>query len=398
MSRLNRILDISQQPINLTFVSSYIPRKCGIATFTKDLITAINDLNPHSPVKVVAMNEEAESRRYPHEVRQIIERDDPESYADAARTINNSSSEIVCLQHEYGLFGGDAGEHLFKLLERIRQPIVTTLHTVLEKPTELQRDVLFRVAKLSEAVVVMTPEGRERLERQYGINPDKVAIIHHGVMDQPRSVRASKERFGWQDERILLMSGLMNHGKGVEYVIEALPAIKAKIPNVRFVYVGETHPDIIRQEGTTYLETLRAKVAELNLQESVTFIDSYLPLNELLAYYDAADIYLTPHLDSQQIASGTLAYAIGMGKACVSTPFVYAREMLANGAGAFARFADSGSIARSCLQILSDPEYQDSLETKAYAVGRRMSWPLVAERYLILFRIVQEYNGSIRRS
>lgn len=396
MSRLNRILDIHQNPVNLLFISSYLPRKCGIATFTKDLTKAINDLNPQSHAQIIAMNND-ETFSYPHEVVYQIERDNLDKYEDAAKFINSTSADIVCLQHEYGLFGGEDGEYIFKLLGRIRQPLVITLHTILSKPTDKQRDVLFRLAKLSSALVAMTPDAKERLEEEYGINPDQVVVIHHGVADRAKAVRADKEKHGWGDRPVLLMTGLLNPDKGLEYVINALPAIKKEFPNVLFAIAGQTHPEIIKHHGEAYRDSLKARIKKLGLEKNVEFIDRYMTLDELLSYYEACDIYLTPHLNPEQIASGTLAYALGMGKACVSTPFVYAREILANGTGLFVDFKDDATISNAVLKILRSPELQSELEDKAYVVGRRMSWPLVAERYLLLFRIVQETHGITPR-
>ncbi len=392
MSKLNRILDIHQNPINLLFISSYLPRKCGIATFAKDLTKAINDLNPQSNAQIVAVNNN-EHYEYPPEVVYQINRDDLPNYEDAAKFINHTTADIICLQHEYGLYGGDNSEYIFKLIGRIRQPLIITLHTILKSPTDQQRDVLFRLAKLSQAVVAMTPDAKEQLEEIYGINPDQVVVIHHGVADRAKATKADKVKYGWENRHVLLMTGLLNPDKGLDYVIRALPAIKEQFPDILFVIAGQTHPEIIKNHGEVYRDGLKQLIDELGVHDNIQFIDRYLSLDELLSYYEACDIYLTPHLNSEQIASGTLAYALGMGKACVSTPFVYAREILANGTGVFIEYKDSISIEKAVLRILSDPSYQASLENKAYAIGRRMSWPLVAERYLLLFRIIQELNG-----
>lgn len=392
MSTINRILDLNQQAVNLAFISSYIPRKCGIATFSKDLTKAINDLNPKNPVQIVALND-GEKYNYPHEVFYQIEQENLEDYASAAKFINESKTDIVCLQHEYGLYGGPAGEYVFKLISRLRQPIVTTLHTILVNPSEMERDVLFRLAKASETIVAMVPDAKVRLERDYGINPDKVVIIHHGVADRPKSIKASKSHFGWENRPVLLISGLLNPNKGIDYVLRALPKIKEKFPELLFVIAGQTHPGIIRESGESYRESLEKIVHENSLEENVLFVNKYLSLDDLLMYYDACDIYLTPYLDAQQITSGTLAYALGMGKACISTPYVYAKEMLDHGTGLFVDYKNSEEITAAVLEILENPAKAAQMEEKAYKVGRHMSWFLVAERYLMLFRIVQETYG-----
>ena len=394
MNKLNRILDIQQQPINILFVSSYQPRKCGIATFTKDLTKAINDLNPKGYTHILAMNNH-ETHQYPHEVVYQIQKDTVSDYVDASQFINSTTADLVCLQHEFGLFGGMYGQYIFKLLKRLRLPLVVTLHTVLSTPTEEQCSSLTLLAELADALVVMTPDAKILLEETYSINPDKVAIIHHGVADRPKAIQADKQKHGWSDKKVLLLTGLLNPDKGIEYVIQALPGIKAQFPNVLFVIAGQTHPEIIKQFGESYREYLRQLIEALGVTENVQFIDTYLSLDELLSLYEACDIYLTPHLNPEQIASGTLAYAIGMGKACISTPFVYAKDILAQGTGLFVDYKSSSSIQDAVLKILTNPELQKCLEDKAYTVGRRQSWPLVAERYLVLFRTILKHYESV---
>lgn len=393
MSRLNQILDVYQHPVNSAFISSYIPRKCGIATFTKDLTKAMNDLNPESLVRIVALNQPGKSYKYPREVVASIEREDIDRYEEVATMLNDSNVDVICLQHEYGLYGGDQGEYIFKLLGRVRQPIVTTLHTILEHPTDLQRDIIFRLARISEAVVAMIPEAKDRLEQIYGVSPDKVVVIHHGVTDRPRSVKEKKTELGLAGKKVLLMTGLINPNKGIEYVIEAMPEIVAQFPDTTFVVVGQTHPEVVEKEGEAYRERLQSLAKELNVADNVMFVNEYLPLEKLLEYYEAADIYLTPHIDLQQITSGTLAYALGMGKACISTPYIYAQEILGNEAGLLVPTHDGKAIAKAAIKILESPEYQEQLEEATYQLGRRMSWSRVAERYLILFRLIQETYG-----
>jgi glycosyltransferase involved in cell wall biosynthesis len=380
---------LRQQQVSVTFISSYIPRKCGIATFTKDVTKAINDLNPRSHITIVAL-QNADALTYPQEVVQVIEKDAANQYTEAAVALNTSDADIVCLQHEYGLFGGSAGEYILKLLGRVRQPIITTLHTVLSNPTPQEEDILLRVAKLSEAVVVMTADAKSELENRYQISPHKIVIIQHGVADRPQSIQAAKPSLGWDNRPVLLMTGLLSRGKGAEYVIKALPAIVAAFPDILFVLVGQTHPEVLKFEGESYRDELTNLAESLGVTQNLTMVNEYLSLDELLRHYDGCDIYLTPHLDKQQSASGTLAYALGMGKACISTPYTYARETLSNGRGKLVDFKDESAIAAAVLEILNNPEQRTTMERAAYAVGRNMSWPLVAERYLMLFRIIQE--------
>ena len=391
MSKLNKVLDIYQHSIKLIFLSSYIPRKCGIATFTKDLTKAINDLNPEYLVRIAAMNgDNGETYEYPPEVLFTIDKDSPESYEKVAHEINRTDAEFVCLQHEYGLFGGSYGEYIFNLLENINRPIVTTVHTILREPTREQRNILMRLAEVSEVIVTMLPNAKECLEKVYGIPEEKVVVIHHGVADQPKSTQAHKADFGWEGKRVLLMTGLLNPNKGADYVIEALPAILKEFPETLFVLAGETHPGVLKWEGEKYRNGLRQRAEELGVTDQLVFVDKYLPLPELLTYYEACDIYLTPHLDAQQTTSGTLAYALGLGKACISTPYTYAEEMLANDRGLLVDFRSGDAIAQAVLKIFTNPQLQKDLENHAYALGRQMSWPRVAERYLLLFRVIQK--------
>jgi glycosyltransferase involved in cell wall biosynthesis len=392
MSRMNQILDTYQHSVDVAFLSSYIPRKCGIATFTKDLTKAINDLNPERTVRIVAMGN-GEPYTYPSEVLLDLEKDALEDYERAVQRINASEIEILCVQHEYGLYGGETGDALIKLLESIRQPLVTTLHTILQYPTEKQREVVLRLSELSEAVVAMIPDAKERLVNAYGVDPDKVVIIHHGVPDQPRAMKVGKALFGWEDRRVLLMTGLLNKDKGIDYVLDGLVDIIKTHPETLFAIVGQTHPEVIKKEGEVYREFLIGKVAQLGLEGHVEFINEYLPLDQLLKYYEAADIYLTPHLNPEQITSGTLAYALGMGKACVSTPYVYAKAMLADERGVLVAFKESAELSAAVLHLLGNAEFLAKIEARAYELGRRMSWSHVAERYLILFRLIRKLHN-----
>lgn len=381
-------MDQTQRTVRATFISSYIPRKCGIATFTKDLTGAINSLNPDALADIVAVNDN--DYYYPWEVKYRVQTDDRASYLAAADYINQSSTDIVSLQHEYGLYGGLAGNYIFDLIDNIEKPLVCTLHTILADPNPSQRAVLRRLIQRSASVVAMVPDARERLERDYGVCPDHVAVIHHGVADRPKSNGRSKRLFRWQPFKVLLITGLLGPDKGAEYVIRALPEITKKVPNALFVLVGETHPHIKALEGERHRSGLRALARRLGVADHIKFINEYVPLERLLAYYDACDVYLTPHLNPGQITSGTLAYALGLGKAIISTPYVYAKEMLSDDRGLLVPFADAAALAKAAIKILTNDRAKAQLEERAYTLGRRMSWPRVAERYLMLFRHVIE--------
>jgi len=372
-----------------TFISSYPPRKCGIATYTKDLTQAIQQASPITSLSVVAMDNE-EVLKYPSQVQFIVEKNNLDDYQKAAHYINATYSDVVCLQHEYGLFGGENGDYIFNLLNRLNQPIVTTLHTILQNPTEEQRQTLFKISQISNALIAMIPDAKERLAHDYGIPPHKVSVIHHGVPQRPNAFDQHKKRHNIRQQPVMLMTGLLSPNKGTEYVINALPTIKKEFPHIRFIIAGQTHPEIKKHSGEAYRNSLKKQIETLALQENVQFIDHYLNLDELLNLYEACNIYLTPHTDAQQISSGTLAYALGMGKACVSTPYLYAEKMLANGTGLFTNFCDATSIATACLSILRSPTLQKTLETNAYTLGKQMAWPLVAEQYIAVLKSVQK--------
>lgn len=387
MNTINQILDTQQSMVRTIFVSSYIPRKCGLATFTKDLINALNDLNSESLAEIIAINDGEGDLEYPWEVKYKIYQDKYDSYYQAAEYVNQSSADVVCLQHEFGLFGGEAGDYIFAFLRNINKPIVTIFHTILAEPSDIQRSTLQRLAEISDSVVAMIPDAKERLERDYNIDRDKVVTIHHGVADQ-KKVKSLNNRTNWKRSPVLLLSGLISENKGIEYVIKALPRIIKEFPDMSFIIAGQTHPEILKRQGEKYRKSLQKLANTLKVSKNIKFINKYLELQELLNLYEKSDIYLTPHTDPQQITSGTLAYALGMGKACISTGYPYAKEMLADGRGIIVDFKNSSQIADAVLEILQNPILKARLEEEAYVLGRKMRWPRVAERYLNLFRYV----------
>lgn len=385
MDAFLRILAKRDNPARLTFVSSYVPRKCGIATFCRDLAEAVDRLNSGGSTNIIAMHF-GDVIPYPPIVTRCIERDDPESYSSASQDINHSQTNIVCLQHEYGLFGGPAGSYILEFLKKLKCPVVTTLHTVLINPTAVQKEALQAVVDLSKAVVVMTADAKKRLVNGYAVSPKKIIIIPHGVAERAQSHCASKPELGWDHRPVLLLTGLLNSNKGADYVIKALPIIKARYPNILFALVGQTHPEVIKWEGEKYRQYLEKLVEDLGLANNMQFVNRYLDLEELLKRYNGCDVYLTPHLDQEQATSGTLAYALGMGKACVSTPYIYAREVLAGGTGILVDFKDEQSIATAVLKILDNPKLRAKMESATYKIGKQMTWPRVARSYLALFR------------
>ena len=363
------------------FLGSYPPRECGIATFTEDIRGAY-DLLTGSPSDVIAITDEERSYAYPPCVVNEIHRDDRRSYLEAARFANNHSADVVNIQHEYGLFGGERGDYLLDLLSALSKPVVITLHTTLPKPDERMRFVTRELCNRSDATIVLAYTGRRILEERYEIDPRKIEVILHGVPDVPlRSSRHFKRRMGLGDRRVLASFGLLSRGKGIEYVLDALPSIFAQHPDAVYLLLGETHPEVKRREGETYRQSLAERVQRLGIGDRVRFVDHYMHDEEVVEYLEATDVYLSPSLDPDQIVSGTLSYAVACGRVVVATASAYARELLADGRGITVPFRDSASIVTAVSSVLSDPQLRSSIETAAYRFGRAMTWPRVAKGY-----------------
>lgn len=371
--------------IDIAYVATYPPRECGIATFTRDLATAISKYTPFSNPMVVAVGREADIEQYPKIVKSQIEKSDPQSYIDAADFINESQVGVVNLQHEYGIFGGEDGEYVLSFLERLRKPFVVTLHTVLFTPSPNQKRIVRRIAELSGAVVVMVKMGRDMLINNYGVPADKIVIVPHGVPNVHRvSATAIKKSLGIADKPVLSSFGLINRGKGIEYGIQAMPGILEEHPDAMYLVLGETHPGVRNYEGESYRGELLELVGDLGLAKHVRFSNRYLTLEELINYLCATDVYVTPYVNRDQIVSGTLAYALGCGKAIVSTPYLYAEEVLSAGRGLLVDFRNPEQITGAVNRLLSDPNLREQMETRAYKYGRRATWFNVAIDYLDL--------------
>lgn len=371
----------------VAFISSYAPRKCGIATFTSDLISNMKlaSNGAFTPV-IIAMNP-TDELEYGESVKHTIRRNVGYDYIRAADYINFSDIEVVSVQHEFGLFGGDAGSHLGLLLERLNKPVVTTLHTVLNKPSTEQFDSLVNLCKASEKVVVMNIRGVDMLRSIYGVPKSKIKLIPHGIPDLP-FVDSShyKERLGITGRKTILTFGLLNKGKGIEVMLRALPAIVRTDPSVLYTVLGATHPEVLRSEGQTYKRKLENMVARLGLQRNVVFEHRFVDDAELLDYLGAADVYVTPYLNKEQLTSGTLAFAVGTGRAVVSTPYWAARELLAQGRGKLVPFGDSKRLARSVVEILSNGATSYRMKKRAYEYGRSMVWPRIGRVYWDLIK------------
>lgn len=379
---LRRVLNT----IDVAYVATYPPQECGIATFTRDLATAIDKYTPFSDPFVIAVGEGVDIEPFPKIVKYQITKSDQQSYLRAADLINNSGVRGVSLQHEYGIFGGPDGEYVLTFLEKLEKPAIATLHTVLFNPSPNQKRIVQELGRMCDALVVMVKMGKEMLVNNYGVPADKVAIIPHGVPNVHRVSAASiKKTLGISDRPVISSFGLINRGKGIEYGIQAMSGIVEKYPDAMYLVLGETHPGVRNYEGESYRKELLQLVADLGLEKNVRFNNRYLALEELINYLCATDVYITPYINHDQIVSGTLAYALGCGKAIVSTPYLYAEEVLSNGRGLLVDFRDTGQMAGAVIRILGDAVLREQMETKAYKYGRRAAWFNVAIDYLDLF-------------
>ena len=364
----------------IALIGNYLPRQCGLATFTTDTHQALARTYPDLAVDVYAMDDHPGRYEYPAAVTHAIPQDDRDGYLDAARRIAASGAQAVWVQHEYGIFGGPAGSYLLALLDRLTIPAIATLHTVLEKPSAEERLVMEALLRRCSKVIVMAERGREILQRVYGAQPGAIAVIPHGVPDREMvDPDAMKPRFGFQDHETILTFGLLAPNKGIETMIAALPAIVAERPRALYTILGATHPNLIAHEGEAYRDRLKAQAAELGVADHVRFVDGFIGHEELLDYLQAADVYVTPYTNPAQITSGTLSYAVGLGKAVVSTPYVHATEILGEGHGALVDFGNAAGFAREITHLLASRRDRMALMARAYARGRTMIWERTVE-------------------
>lgn len=368
----------------IAFLGTYLPRHCGIATFTSDLTAAFRADYPRIDRIVLAMNDAGPRHPYPPEVRFEIAENDAAAYLRAADFLNVNTVDVLSLQHEFGIFGGKAGGNLLMLLRALRMPIVTTLHTVLATPNDDQRRVMDALIQLSERLVVMSDHGASLLRDRYAVPSAKIDLIPHGSPIVPPAAEA-KQRLGLEGKQVLFTFGLLSPDKGIEYVIEALPAILAACPETVYVVVGATHPHVRERSGETYRHALEARTRELGVEAHVIFHDRFVSAVELSDFLAAADICLTPYLQPEQITSGALAYAVGAGKAVISTPYRYAAELLADGHGVLVPWRDPPAIAREVERLLTDDVARIALGRRAGTRGDGMHWPEVVAAYLASF-------------
>lgn len=380
--------------MRIAFLGTYVPRRCGIGTFTADLCAAVLRLPQHPSCCVVAINDKQPGYSYPDEVRFEINQDDLASYRRAADLLNAEGVDILSLQHEYGIFGGEEGQYVLEFLDVIRAPVVSTLHTILREPTSLRRLILQRIAERSDRVVVMSSLGRQLLYENYAVQPGRIELIPHGIPDAPfRDSNLFKDQFGLAGRFVLLTFGLLGPNKGLEQVIEALPAIVARHPEAVYLIVGETAKFWLDREGESYRTRLMELARNTGVENHVVFHKKFVPLHELLEYLGAADVYITPYTGEEQIASGTLSYALGLGKAVISTPYYYARELLDSGRGILVPFGDANAIAGQVIDLIQNEPRRRSLCRQAYSFGRHMIWPVVGESYFRVFEQAKKNHG-----
>jgi glycosyltransferase involved in cell wall biosynthesis len=380
----------------IAFVGDHLPRKCGIATFTSDLLAAVAAGHPQSQCFSVSVNDIPGGYEYPQVVRFEIEEQDLSSYLRAADFLNISDVDIVCLQHEFGIFGGTAGGHILALLRELRMPVVTTLHTILREPKADQRRVIHELVALSTRLVVMADRGRQMLQEIYQAPPAKIDLIPHGIPDvgfvDPTDF---KDQFGVEGKVVLLTFGLLSPNKGIEYVLNALPHILAEFPDVVYIVLGATHPNELREHGEAYRLSLEILAKKNKLEKNVIFYNRFVELEHLKEFIGAADFYITPYLNEAQITSGTLAYAFGAGKVVISTPYWHAAELLAKDQGVLVPFGDATAIAREVIGLLRDDTRRHAIRKNAYKLGREMVWSNVAGLYMRSFELSQ-IEGAAR--
>lgn len=371
----------------IAFLGGFVPRLCGIATFTHDICEAVAVATPASLCFAGAVNDRPEGYQYPPRVRFELMEKDLDSYRRAADLLNFNNADVLCVQHEFGIYGGAAGSHILALLKEVRMPVVTTLHTVLRTPDAMQRRVMMELVERSNRVVVMAAKGAEILREIYEVPEAKTDIIPHGIPDIPFvDTSFYKAQFGVEGRTVLLTFGLLGPGKGIEYVIEALPEIVRRHPNVVYLVLGATHPHLVAREGETYRLGLERLAEDRGVKDHVIFHNRFVSLEDLKEFIGVTDIYITPYLNEAQITSGTLAYVFGAGKAVVSTPYWHAQELLADGRGILVPFRDSQAIAEGVCEFLGSPERMEKTRQTAYRMGREMIWPAVAKRYLASFQ------------
>jgi len=385
-------------PSRIAVIGNYLPRHCGIATFTTDLCTAISAEYGAARLMALPVNDTDEGYDYPSRVRWSLAQDDLKSYEDAAEFLNFNNIDMVCLQHEYGIFGGLAGSHILHLLRGLKMPVVTTLHTVLREPDPNQLRVMEEIAELSDRLIVMSQLSGQFLQEIFKVSGNKIDMVPHGVPDLPfLDPNFYKDRFGVEGKAVLLTFGLLSPNKGIENVIRALPQILSKHKNVAYMVAGATHPHILRREGDRYRASLQALAKEMGVESQVIFHNRFVSPEEMVEFIGAADIYITPYRHEAQVVSGTLAYALGAGKAIISTPYWHAVELLDDRRGALVPFQNPDAIANKTIELLDTPALRHAMRKRAYLFAREMVWKRVAQGYMGSFSRVRSDRMELPR-
>jgi glycosyltransferase involved in cell wall biosynthesis len=380
----------------VAFIGNYPPRRCGIATFTHDLHRAVSIARPDIDCGVVAMTDSGRSYDYPPAVCFQIHSETIADYVNAAEFLNKAEFDVVSLQHEYGIFGGEAGGNIIELLSRLQMPIVTTLHTVLPHPTPVQHEVMGRIIDISTKVVVMSEKGREFLRFVHETPARMIEVIPHGIPDFPfLESHHAKEKFGYAGKTVILTFGLLSPNKGIETMLDAMPGIIKSCPNVVYVVLGATHPNLVREQGEAYRDGLMARVQALGIEDHVVFFNKFVEQAMLLDFISMCDVYVTPYLNEAQMTSGTLAYSFGLGTAVVSTPYWHAKELLSDGTGILVPFGNANALSAEISGLLTNDVRRDSMRKRAYAASRTMTWTQTAKRYLAAFETARERAPGI---
>jgi glycosyltransferase involved in cell wall biosynthesis len=380
----------------IAFIGDYVPRRCGIATFARDLCSSVAAQLPSAESFVVSITDTPQRYDYPPEVRFEIPEHDLRSYLRAADFLNFSNADVVCVQHEFGIFGGSAGSYLLALLRELRLPVVTTLHTVLRDPNADQRRVMQQLIELSARLVVMSERGRTILQEIYGVPENKIDLIAHGIPDMPFvDPNYYKDQFKVEGKYVALTFGLLSPNKGIEHVFRAMPEVLRDFPNFVYIVLGATHPKLLSEQGERYRLGLARLASNLGISKHVIFYNRFVELDELKEFIGVADIYVTPYLNPAQIVSGTLAYAFGCGKAVISTPYWHAEELLADDRGWLVPFADSAAISRAMCELLRDEPRRHAMRKRAYLMGREMVWSQVAHLYLDSFQRARQSRQDV---
>ena len=382
----------------VAFVGNYAPRQCGIATFTTDICESFSAINPDVQCFAIPITDTEEGYKYPERVRFEIIEQDIKTYKAAADYLNINDVDIVCLQHEFGIFGGKAGSYILTMLRDQKNPLITTFHTILDNPSIEQRRVMDELLSISDYVVVMSNKAVEILSSVYGTPAEKIRLIPHGIPEGPFiDPSFYKDQYGVEGKTVLFTFGLLAQSKGIEYVLRALPAIIKDHPDVVYIVAGVTHPNLIKHEGEKYRLSLQILAEELGIEKNVIFHNKFVSIDKLKELIALTDIYLTPYLEEKQITSGTLAYSFGSGNAVISTPYWHAAELLADGKGILVPFKDPEAITKAVLRLLNNPGERDIIRKKAFLIGREMVWSKTAKMYSDLFEEARQKRPAVLR-